>query len=44
MVYGGVDVLIHDFLTPVLIGDWSASGLGRYKHGERCSYDYVINY
>jgi hypothetical protein len=36
--YGGVDVLIHDFLTTVLIGEWSASSLGPFNPGESCSY------
>jgi hypothetical protein len=36
--YGGVDEYIQVFLTPVIFGDWSASGLGRFKPGEKCSY------
>jgi hypothetical protein len=28
--YGGVDVLIHVFLTPALGGEWSASYPGRF--------------
>jgi hypothetical protein len=34
--YGGVDVYIHIFLTSALVGgEWSASRLGRFTHGER---------
>jgi hypothetical protein len=35
-VYGGVDVLIHVFLTSALIGgEWSASHPGRFTPGKR---------
>jgi hypothetical protein len=34
--YGGVDVLIHVFLTSTLVGgEWSASHSGRFTPGER---------
>jgi hypothetical protein len=34
--YGGVDVLIHIFLTSALAGgEWSASRPGRFSGGER---------
>jgi hypothetical protein len=33
--YGGVDVLIHIFLTSALVGgEWSASRSGRFTPGE----------
>jgi hypothetical protein len=36
VTYGGVDVEIHVFLTsPLAGGEWSASRLGRFIHGER---------
>jgi hypothetical protein len=37
--YGLVDAYIQVFLTPVLIGEGSASGPGRFTTGEICSYD-----
>jgi hypothetical protein len=37
-VYGGVDAYIPVFQTQVLVGVWSASGLGRFTHEEICSY------
>jgi hypothetical protein len=34
--FGGVDVLIHDFLTSALVGgEWSASRSDRFTPGER---------
>jgi hypothetical protein len=37
--YGGVDVQIHVFLTPALVGDeWSASRLCPLNSGERAPY------
>jgi hypothetical protein len=34
--YGGLDVLIHIFLTSALVGgEWSASRPGRFTPGER---------
>jgi hypothetical protein len=33
--YGGVDVKIHIFLTLALVGEWSASRLGRFTPWER---------
>jgi hypothetical protein len=36
--YVGVDVLIKVFLTPVLFGEKSASGPGRFNPNENCSY------
>jgi hypothetical protein len=34
-VYGGVDVLIHIFLTSALVGgEWSASRPGRFTPGK----------
>jgi hypothetical protein len=34
--YGGIDVLIHIFLTSALVGgEWSASRPGRFTPGER---------
>jgi hypothetical protein len=36
MVYGGVDVYIHIFLTPALVGgEWSDSRPGHFTPGER---------
>jgi hypothetical protein len=32
--YGGVDVQIHIFLTPALVGDWSASRPCRFTPGK----------
>jgi hypothetical protein len=32
--YGGLEVYIHVFLTPVLVAEWSASGPGRFTHGK----------
>jgi hypothetical protein len=32
--YGGVEKLIHFFLTPVLVFDCSASGPGRFSPGK----------
>jgi hypothetical protein len=32
--YGGVDAYTHVFYTPVLVGEWSASCLGRFNHVE----------
>jgi hypothetical protein len=31
--YGGVDVVIHVFLTSALVGEWSASRPGRFTTG-----------
>jgi hypothetical protein len=36
--YVKVDVQIHVFLTPVLVGALSASGLGRFARGEKLPY------
>jgi hypothetical protein len=36
--YDGVDALIHIFLIPVLIGEFSASGLGLFNPGESSPY------
>jgi hypothetical protein len=33
-----VDVWIHVFLTPVLFGELSPTGLGRFTPGEICSH------
>jgi hypothetical protein len=36
--YVNVDVYIHVFLTPVLVGELSALGLGRFTPGENLPY------
>jgi hypothetical protein len=36
--YWGVDEYIHVLLTPVLVGEISASGSRRFNPGEFCSY------
>jgi hypothetical protein len=36
--YGGVDVQIHLFLTPVLVGELPALGLGRFTPVEMLPY------
>jgi hypothetical protein len=36
--YGGVDVYIQVILTPVLVGEYSASGKSGITPGEICSY------
>jgi hypothetical protein len=39
--YGGMDVLIHIFLTLVLVGgDWSASRPDRFTPGKSCRYPF----
>jgi hypothetical protein len=38
-LYGGVDVNNKVFLTPVLVGEYSASGPSRFTQGESFSYD-----
>jgi hypothetical protein len=43
MAYGGVDVYIQVILTPVLFGEWSASGHGLITTGESCTYAKLIN-
>jgi hypothetical protein len=44
IAYGEVDAKIHVLYTPVLCGEWSVSGPGRFTPGESCSYNKVINY
>jgi hypothetical protein len=34
--YGGMDVLIHIFLTSALVGEWSALRPGRFTPGTHC--------
>jgi hypothetical protein len=39
--YGGVDVYIHTYFTPALVGgEWSASSPGRFTQGERAAGEY----
>jgi hypothetical protein len=38
-----VDANIHIFLIPLLVVEWSASGLGRFTPGEIFPYAYLIN-
>jgi hypothetical protein len=41
--YGGVDVEIHIFLTSILVvGEWSASGPGRFTSGEKFPFTHWI--
>jgi hypothetical protein len=42
--YGMVNAYIHVFLTPVLVGEWSGPGPGRFTPVESCSYVSLINY
>jgi hypothetical protein len=41
--YGEVNGKIHIFLIPVLVVEWSASGLGRFTPGEIIPSPYLIN-
>jgi hypothetical protein len=40
--YGGVDVLIHIFLTSALGGEWSTSRTGRFTPEERAPGTHCI--
>jgi hypothetical protein len=43
LAYGGVDILIHIFLTSELVvGEWSASRLGHFTPGERAPGTYWV--
>jgi hypothetical protein len=37
MVYGGVYVQVHEFLTSALVGEWPPPPPGRFTPGERAS-------